>query len=415
MDALGMPAAAVTLEAVEAFMAERHKRLAFPDWLEQSYDEGRRERRSKRLVANAKELIVVYNLFLAADWLLTPDTLAIAALLHLLVTAWMLFAARLFATAPSGRVREAAACSLPIVVTAQILAIFLLSHSPGAAHYQYLVLLVVMYANAIQRLAYRGAIAVSAVIFALHAACVAFSPHLPAEAAILASAMIAASAFTTLAANHLLERDERRAYVQALRDRLLHERTEIEATTDALTGLANRHRLQAKFAQLWTKGTDQVDEVAIVMLDIDHFKAFNDRYGHPAGDACLRRVTSCALAELRGAQDLAARYGGEELLLVLPEATTATAVAVAERIRRGIEALGIPHELAGANRVVTASFGVAAAPTVAVSADELVVAADTALYAAKASGRNRVVPPLIRAAPAEAPPFGAARAGRMPG
>ena len=148
------------------------------------------------------------------------------------------------------------------------------------------------------------------------------------------------------------------------------------------------------------------------MLDIDHFKAFNDRYGHPAGDACLKRVTSCALAELRGAQDLAARYGGEELLLVLPGATTATAVAVAERIRRGIEALGIPHELAGANRIVTASFGVAAAPTAAVSADELVVAADTALYAAKTSGRNRVVPPLFRAAPPETPPIGAARAGR---
>jgi diguanylate cyclase (GGDEF)-like protein len=79
--------------------------------------------------------------------------------------------------------------------------------------------------------------------------------------------------------------------------------------------------------------------VAIVMLDIDHFKAFNDRYGHPAGDACIKRVTACALAELRGAEDLAARYGGEELLLVLPDA--AIGVAVAERIRRGIEALGL--------------------------------------------------------------------------
>ena len=125
------------------------------------------------------------------------------------------------------------------------------------------------------------------------------------------------------------------------------------------------------------------------MLDIDHFKAFNDRYGHPAGDACIKRVTACALAELRGAQDLAARYGGEELILILPDATIAAAVAVAERIRRSIEALGIPHELAGANRIVTASFGAAAAPIAAVSADELVAAADAALYAAKAAGRNQ--------------------------
>ena len=411
-----MQTTAVTLEAVETFMAARHKRLAFPGWLEQSYEDARKERRSKRLVAAGRALIVVYNFFFIADWLLTPDTMAIAAALHvLIVTPWMLFAVRLFAGAPSPGVREAVAGSLPIVAAAQVLTIFLLSRSPGAAHYQYLVLLVLMYANAVRWLSYGHAVAVSAVIFALHAACVAVSPHLSVEVAVLASAMIAATAYTTLAANRMLERDERRAFLHALRHRLRHERTKIEATTDALTGLANRHRLQAKLTELWTKGADQIEEVAIVMLDIDHFKAFNDRYGHPAGDACLKRVTSCALAELRGAQDLAARYGGEELLLVLPGATTATAVAVAERIRRGIEALGIPHELAGANRVVTASFGVAAAPTVAVSADELVVAADTALYAAKASGRNRVVPPLFRTAPAETPAIGAVRLGRAPG
>ncbi|MGD0640322.1 MAG: diguanylate cyclase [Roseiarcus sp.] len=410
-----MPTTAVTLEAVEAFMAARHQRLAFPDWLEQIHEAGKRERRSKRLAANAWELIVAYNLFLAADWLLTRDTLAFAATLHFfVVTPWMVFVALLFAKAPNRGLREAAACSLPIVVAAQILTIFLLSRSPGAAHYQYLVLMVVMYANAILRLPYRAAVAVSIVIFVCHAACVAFSRQLPAEAALLASAMIAASAYTTLWSNRLLERDERRSFLQALRDRLIHERTEIEATTDALTGLANRHRLRAKFAELWAGGADRPESVAIVMLDIDHFKAFNDRYGHPAGDACIKRVTSCALAELRGAQDLAARYGGEELLLVLPDATIATAVAVAERIRRSIEALGIPHELAGANHIVTASFGAAAAPISAVSADELVAAADAALYAAKAAGRNRVFPPLLRAAAAEPTSIGVARAGRMP-
>ncbi|MGD0188516.1 MAG: diguanylate cyclase [Roseiarcus sp.] len=407
-----MPIRAVTLEAVEAFMAERHKRLAFPDWLEQSYEAGRRQRRSRRLVANGKALIVVYNLFFAADWLLTPDTLAIAALLHfLIVTPWMLFAVRLFARAPSRGVREAVAASLPILVAAQVLTIFLLSRSPGAVHYQYLVLLVLMYANAIQWLSYRAAAAVSVVIFALHAACLACSRAMPVEVAVLACAMIAATAYVTLAANRMLERDERRAFLQALRHRLRHEQTRIEATTDALTGLANRHRLRAKFAELWGEGAERTKSVAIVMLDIDHFKAFNDRYGHPAGDACIKRVTACALAELRGAEDLAARYGGEELLLVLPDAAIGVAVAVAERIRRGIEALGIPHELGGANRVVTASLGAAAAPIEAVSPDELVAAADAALYAAKASGRNRVVPPLVRSASAEPTPIGAARFG----
>ncbi len=406
-----MPTAAVTLEAVEEFMAERRQRLAFPDWLEPSYESSRRLRRSKRLVVNVTELIVVYNLFLGLDWLLIPDALALSALCHCLVTAWALLAARLFETAPSAGVREGVASSLPILVAMQALAMFLMSHSPAAAHYQYLVALLIMYANVIQRLPHQGAVTVSAVIIALHAACVAFGRRLSPDAAVLACAMTMASALITLRANRMLERDERRLFLRSLRDQLIHERTEVEAATDALTGLANRHRLRAKFAELWAGGAGRPELVAIVMLDIDHFKAFNDRYGHPAGDACIKRVTACALAELRGAQDLAARYGGEELILILPDATIAAAVAVAERIRRSIEALGIPHELAGANRIVTASFGAAAAPIAAVSADELVAAADAALYAAKAAGRNRVFPPLLRTAAGEATVIAAARAG----
>jgi diguanylate cyclase (GGDEF)-like protein len=133
-----------------------------------------------------------------------------------------------------------------------------------------------------------------------------------------------------------------------------------------------------------------------VLLDVDHFKAFNDLYGHPAGDACLKRIAACVTAELRNVDDLAVRYGGEEFLLLLPATDVADAVRIAERVRRAIAALGIPHDGAEKTGLVTASLGVAAAPVSALSSTELIAAADIALYTAKRNGRNQVCPPLLR-------------------
>ncbi len=104
-----------------------------------------------------------------------------------------------------------------------------------------------------------------------------------------------------------------------------------------------------------------------MLLDVDHFKAFNDLYGHPAGDACLKRIAACVAAELRNTDDLAVRYGGEEFLLLLPATDIAEAVRVAERVRRAIAALGIPHDGAEKTGLVTASLGVGAAPVSALS------------------------------------------------
>jgi diguanylate cyclase (GGDEF)-like protein len=318
-------------------------------------------------------------------------------LLHLaVVTPCMLAALMLFRRAPKARLREAAAASLPVLVSSQILLVYALSRSPGAVFYQNLVLLVILYANVIQRLPHRLALALSLGVVVAHAGVVWTMGTMPLAAACLSSAMVAASAYTTLAANRLLERDERRNYLQTLRDRLRHEQTEIESRRDPLTGLANRRELQRRLTMLWAGGVPAPAIIGVVMLDIDHFKAYNDRYGHPAGDACLKRVASCVQAELRNEQDVAARYGGEEMVVVLSDADTGAARAVAERIRKAIEGLGIPNELAGINRVVTASFGVAAAPTEAVTAEELVSAADAALYAAKTNGRNQVFPPTMR-------------------
>jgi diguanylate cyclase (GGDEF)-like protein len=214
--------------------------------------------------------------------------------------------------------------------------------------------------------------------------------------ALVAITTLVVSAYLTLVSNYYLERDGRRAFLLALRDRLRHVEVENASRHDALTDLANRHYLNARLTALWHNGDNAVSPVAMIMLDIDHFKLFNDRYGHVTGDACLKRIAACVSAELRNAEDLAVRYGGEELLILLPKTDVFSAIRIAERIRRSVETLGIPHEGLGTTSIVTASCGAAAAATSTISAPELIATADAALYAAKRNGRNQVWPQFLR-------------------
>ncbi|MGH7192561.1 MAG: GGDEF domain-containing protein, partial [Candidatus Saccharimonadales bacterium] len=162
-----------------------------------------------------------------------------------------------------------------------------------------------------------------------------------------------------------------------------------EASTDALTGLANRGRFDQFLAEQFALALEQGRPLALVLLDVDRFKSVNDKHGHPTGDRVLQTLAKLIVTAVR-ASDLAARYGGEEMALVLPGATRATAAAIAESIRR---ALGAKPILCGkASLPVTASFGVAALefPSPFKEPAHLIKAADLAVYNAKHSGRNCV-------------------------
>jgi diguanylate cyclase (GGDEF)-like protein len=161
------------------------------------------------------------------------------------------------------------------------------------------------------------------------------------------------------------------------------------SVTDPLTGLANRRRMTEVLQSEWQLLGSSGRPLAIIMIDVDHFKRYNDHYGHLAGDECLRRVAT-AIATAARATDLTARYGGEEFVVVLPRADTDAAARAGERIRAAIAGLAEPHALAEAG-FVTVSVGVAAAvPTLDGLAENLVKAADTQLYQAKRNGRNQV-------------------------
>lgn len=178
----------------------------------------------------------------------------------------------------------------------------------------------------------------------------------------------------------------------ALRDVLAtHRDVSALAELDALTGLANRRRFDRALAQEWRRAQRERQPLALVIVDVDHFKRYNDRYGHPAGDMCLRRVAALLGSAARRPADLAARLGGEEFALLLPGTGLAGAAYLARDLRAGVAALGIPHE-DGMAGVVTISAGVAARRPMVSDFDvsALLQAADRALYRAKARGRNGV-------------------------
>jgi diguanylate cyclase (GGDEF)-like protein len=174
---------------------------------------------------------------------------------------------------------------------------------------------------------------------------------------------------------------------------LANARLEQLSITDPLTGLPNRRRLQAVLRSEWERAQRTQTPLALAMVDIDHFKSYNDHYGHAAGDRCLQRVATLLRQRLRET-DLAARYGGEEFAMVMPHADLATAVQVANCLRTAVAELAEPHPEA-ARGIVTASIGVASVtPQRTGQVEELIESADTELYRAKRSGRDRVRPEL---------------------
>ncbi|WP_252106396.1 MULTISPECIES: diguanylate cyclase [unclassified Halomonas] len=168
------------------------------------------------------------------------------------------------------------------------------------------------------------------------------------------------------------------------------------SNTDPLTGLANRRVLDEALEREWSRLSRDSGALSIIMCDIDHFKRFNDRYGHDAGDECLKRVTAALKEVLSRPSDLIARYGGEEFVIVLPNTAAPGALHIASRLCKAVEALKVPNEDSSTSAWVTLSAGVSSTDNAvklraSVGGGVLLKGADQALYQAKTSGRNRAV------------------------
>jgi diguanylate cyclase (GGDEF)-like protein len=232
-----------------------------------------------------------------------------------------------------------------------------------------------------------------------------FYPALAAAAVVFASYLVFASIYGLSSAVMLVDSGvllftniigatvcytlERANRTNFLEEQLLKE----VASRDGLTGINNRRAFDEHLARIWPQAIRDQVPIALLLIDIDHFKAYNDRYGHQMGDECLRRVAECLLRSARRPLDVTARYGGEEFAIVLYDARREHIEEVARRIQSGIEALAIEHlasPLPG--KRVTVSIGAACVePANGRSHYGFIQLADEALYAAKARGRDKVV------------------------
>ena len=284
------------------------------------------------------------------------------------------------------------------------------SDSSHKLSYQYGSVLVMMFSTVIQRVRFRqaavGTIAILAIQFTATYACNAFD----VETYVAILSFFGSAALLQLIAVYIMERAERRAYLLALRGRLLHEQLNLSARTDPLTGLYNRRHLADVVREVWADSAPRC--ISAILLDLDHFKLFNDSYGHLQGDDCLQAMSTCILQVVDARIGSVFRFGGEEMLVLLPGIEPAEARRFAEKIQRAIAEAAIPHPMLGEGALVTASMGVAGVLAPDSSAAELIAAADTALYAAKRAGRSCIWPPAGRVAIAVATPHWALESKR---
>ena len=389
-----MSAPSLTLPMLDAYLAARPERMAFPPAIEAVYEQQMSPYRLKVMEKGILRAVLVYNAFLPVDFLLLPHTAPLAVALHLgLITPAIFLIGWLYHKIASQLARETVAAIIPFMMVAQIMCIYVLNRGEIADHYQYLAIMIVIYSNVNQRLGFRVALTATLVLMTTYLAVLLPGPS-PFFVKCIGTLLVISAAYLSLMANRRMEQDVREIFLTRLRDQLRRKGAEAVAKHDALTGLANRRQLDETVKKIWAEG-DESSSAAVVMIDIDHFKRFNDRYGHVTGDTCLKRVAGAIATELRNTDDLAVRYGGEEFLVLMPQTDLSKAVQIAERIRRRIENLAIPHEDLSPRSALTVSLGVIAGPMGTHSFSELVAGADAALYAAKRAGRNQVWPPFV--------------------
>ncbi len=382
----------------QALAAPRHQ-LRFAPPLEAHFeaDTASAQIRHLTLIAIIGTLLIM--LFIVSDKALIPDVFYQSVLVRGFVCPLLAAAGTIWLRASkSAAVREGIFASFGIIIPLSIDYLALITHSPHKATALSGVFLIPLYINVVGQVRFNYALIASVVSFLTLVACLIIIKGLILPVKFVIAGNNLTTSVLTLMVNFQLQKQIRRQYLMTLREQfrntvLAQNNHALRSLSeeDPLTSVLNRRGIDARIDDIFRRCQRNGEPVGIVMIDVDHFKAYNDYFGHPAGDTCLQTIAAILIDQTRGRRDLVGRYGGEEFIIVMPDANLVSVRALAERMRSSIEVNAIPSapglEAAG-QPVITASFGIAAC-THSTPAD-LIRAADQSLYTAKQLGRNRV-------------------------
>lgn len=387
------------INEIDRALAQPRTRLKFPAPLEARFYEDRAELQTRRFRFWGLVGAVMFNLFNFTDQVMVPDVASEARWIRMgLVTPAILL---LVALAGRGRWRqwhEALLMLALLLISGSVVYLFVRSLHPNALQYHTGVILTVMFGMIVMRQRFGWAMATSTIVFAMYAVGIAGLYDMPIDVKLNCLMVMLGAIVISLMACFQMEADVRRGYLMALKQsieasQLRRSRDELDqlSKSDPLTGLDNRRSFDARLMAEWSRAQRNHEPIALLFVDIDHFKDYNDHYGHQAGDTCLVQVAQAIRESAQRGADLCARYGGEEFVVLLPQTTQEHALGVARRVRRAVERLHLPHPTSKVANVVTVSVGVSSlVPTSRTPWDALLEQADRALYEAKASGRNQV-------------------------
>ena len=396
------PVSADSAEQIDQLLAMGFPTLRFPAELEKRFQHDTAADRLRVIIITAVLVVILFNGYLLTDALMIPDVFAQAVTLRTgLFTPVCLIGLYVLIKTPYPFFREILVLLAGVLAAGIVLYLPSISKDPLAGPYLAGLAMVVMFSHSVAQMRFWMAvfldvlIAVGAVV-ALH-----YIPPAPIEVMLPVGMVLLSTVTFTLFGCYSLERDERQNWLLRVRETNLlaalktaNERLDKISRSDLLTQVANRRHFDEFLTQVWERAEVDGSEISLIMIDVDHFKAYNDHYGHPAGDECLRQVAGTLKRRLRRPGDLVARFGGEEFIAVLTGTTLPIALQAAERIKVAIERMRVPHVGSPTSSFVTVSVGVASMRPIdrGASQKSLLTKSDEALYRAKNSGRNRVWP-----------------------
>ncbi len=397
-------------EQIDAWLTAPAHRLAlrFPSRLEQRFEADTGAERSRSMLVFGAFGYLFGTLLFPVLQANVPDVAGLARLLYLEISMPLGFAAAaIMWLRPPNAVREGLTLLANAVCICVTMYLFAISHRTYSPLFVSATAVLLVYSTIGIQLRFPYALAATVLIVVAYALALQMRADIPADEQRSLVVIAAATAVYLMLANWRLERAHRRSYLMMLRERLQRQDLSLRnieldelARRDPLTGLANRRAYDSWLTTAWAQeasgdkpASDKAGRgrLGLIVIDVDRFKAFNDFYGHAAGDSCLKKIALCLREQLRGTTDLVARLGGEEFAVLLPALSEANCADVAERMRLAVQRLELPHPGLGPHGLVTVSAGVASTLiTASQSPAALFEAADSALYEAKISGRNRV-------------------------